>query len=63
MVKMQTKIIFVVVFVFGTILSMIRTESTEEKEILLDFTRKIPHSCMIDWSMDLSDFITGLGSM
>nr|GEU73760.1 probable inactive receptor kinase At4g23740 [Tanacetum cinerariifolium] len=54
MVNMQTKIIFIVFLLFGTVLSMVRTEPTEDKKILLDFIKKIPHSRVIDWSMDLS---------
>lgn len=54
MMNMKNKFLFVVVLLFGTVISLITTEPLEDKKILLDFIQNIPHSSVIDWNMNSS---------
>lgn len=45
---------FIAVFLFGTIFSLVATEPTEDKKILLDFIQNIRHSSAINWRMNSS---------
>ncbi|KAL7586947.1 hypothetical protein Lser_V15G35853 [Lactuca serriola] len=48
----MNKFSFIAVFLFGAIFSLVTTEPTEDKKILLDFIQKIPHSSAINWRMN-----------
>lgn len=51
---MKNKYMFIVVMLFGTVFSLVTTEPTEDKKVLLDFIRMIPHSPVINWRMNSS---------
>lgn len=48
------KFSFIAVCLIGAIFSLVTTEPTEDKKILLDFIQKIPHSSAINWRMNTS---------
>ncbi|KAK9063166.1 hypothetical protein SSX86_017036 [Deinandra increscens subsp. villosa] len=54
MMNMKNKSIFVIVVLFGTVFSLVTTEPTEDKKVLLDFIQNIPHSRVINWHMNSS---------
>ncbi|KAA8539999.1 hypothetical protein F0562_026691 [Nyssa sinensis] len=51
---MGLKFIFSAIFVFGTLFFLAATESTEDKQALLDFLQNISHSRPINWDESTS---------
>ncbi|XP_071732621.1 probable inactive receptor kinase At4g23740 [Rutidosis leptorrhynchoides] len=54
MMNMKNRLVFMIVLLFGAIFTVGNTEPIEDKQILLDFIEKIPHSRVINWHMSYS---------
>ncbi|KAJ0715245.1 putative protein kinase RLK-Pelle-LRR-III family [Helianthus annuus] len=54
MMNMKNRSIFIIAVLFGAVFSLVTTEPTEDKKVLLDFIDKIPHSRVINWHMNTS---------
>ncbi|XP_076943518.1 putative inactive receptor kinase At4g23740 [Bidens hawaiensis] len=54
MMSMTNTSIFTILVLFGVVFSLVTTEPTEDKKVLFDFIRKIPHSHAINWDMNTS---------